>query len=135
MPPPRRLLKVASLFILSLLLPVAASAQRQPPPAPGNVSATPGKAKITVSWGASADADGYNVFRSMTGAGGSFGLVRGSLTTTSFDDTAVSNDGTYYYYVLAYNTAGGSPNSSTVSTTLTLSAPSPTARGQGADRG
>lgn len=89
---------------------------------------TPGKAKLTVSWGSASGADGYNVYRSVTGASGSFGLTRGQLTSTTFDDTFVNNGGTYYYYVVAYNNAGGSPNSSTVTATLILTAPSPTAR-------
>ena len=91
----RRLPGMASLLLLLLLLSITVSAQLQPPPAPGNVNVTPGKAKLTVSWGSASGADGYNVYRSVTGASGSFGLFRGELTSTTFDDTFVNNGGTY----------------------------------------
>jgi hypothetical protein len=49
-------------FLLALRLAAA-------PAAPGNLLATPGNAKVTVTWSTVAGATSYNVYRSLTQGG------------------------------------------------------------------
>jgi RHS repeat-associated protein len=85
-------------------------------------SAQPGKAKITITWNAIADADTYQISRSENG--GSFYQIATNLTGTSFINTGVYNNVTYAYQVRAYNNAGYSPPSAMTSAYLNLPAPS-----------
>lgn len=85
-------------------------------------SASPGKAKVTVTWGAIAWADYYNVSRSEDG--GQYGQIGSYLTVTSLVDTGVRNGHTYAYKVGAINTAGGSDEPSPVYATVKLDPPS-----------
>lgn len=77
-------------FLIVLLLAAAPHvlAQQQPPSAP-TVSATAGKAKVTVSWGAVGNASSYLIYKS----GSSYPAA--SSTGTSWVDTSVRNGGTY----------------------------------------
>ena len=79
-----------------------AAAPCTPPAAPTGVSAIgTGTTTATVSWTASAGATGYNILRSTT-SGGPYTQV-GTSTTTSFADTGLTCNTTYYYVVQATN--------------------------------
>ena len=86
-----------------------------PPTAPSNLVATAGNAQVGLSWSGSAGATGYNVEGSTTN-GGPYTTV-GSPTTTSYTDTGLSNGTTYYYVVVAVNSAGVSGNSNQATAT------------------
>jgi fibronectin type 3 domain-containing protein len=78
------------------------------PDMPNGVSATDGdfEDKIRVTWNASSGATSYDVFRA-----NSFSGKKVKVTTTSktlFDDTNLSCDEDYYYWVMAKNSAGSS---------------------------
>lgn len=57
-----------------------------------------------LSWTSSARADGYEVYLGKSNPPTT--LLCGSLTTASIDPGALDNGATYYWYVVAYNTAG-----------------------------
>jgi hypothetical protein len=81
------------------------------PAAPGNLLATPGNVKVTVTWSAVTGATGYNVYRSLT-QGGPYGSpLASSVTGTSYTDNAAVNDTTYYYVVTAVDGTGEGPRS------------------------
>ncbi len=72
------------------------------PPAPGGLVATPaGANRIDLAWGAVA-ADSYSVHRA-TAPGGPYQRIATGVTGTSYSDTSVSGDVTYYYVVTAVN--------------------------------
>jgi autotransporter-associated beta strand protein len=80
------------------------------PAAPTNLAATSGVGLVTLNWTAAAGATGYNVKRSLT-TGGGYTVLASGVTTTTYQDTTVSNGTPYYYVVSATNLAGESPNS------------------------
>ncbi|MGO9085174.1 MAG: glycoside hydrolase family 44 protein [Terriglobales bacterium] len=88
-----------------------------PPSAPTGLSATAGNQQVSLTWNASTGAASYNVNRG--GASGGPYTTVASPTTTSYNDTAVTNGTTYYYVVTAVNTAGESGNSNQASATPT----------------
>jgi Zn-dependent metalloprotease/fibronectin type 3 domain-containing protein len=61
---------------------------------------------ITTSWGTVAGASGYEVYRA-TSSTGAYSLV-GNTTGTSFNNTGLVTNNTYYYKVRAYKTIGSS---------------------------
>ncbi|RKP44493.1 hypothetical protein D7Z26_26650 [Cohnella endophytica] len=85
-----------------------------------------GTASIDLSWAASSDATGYNVYRSAT-QNGAYTLrnTTAPVTGTSYSDTGLTDDTTYYYMITALNAAGESAQTSYVSakTDKALSAP------------
>jgi subtilisin family serine protease len=85
------------------------------PLAPATLTATPGDARVTLTWPASVDADSYNVKRSVI-SGGPFVTIA-SVSTTTFVDLTVTNGTSYYYRVTAVNEAGESSLSKKVSAT------------------
>jgi trimeric autotransporter adhesin len=87
-----------------------------PPAAPTGV-ATSGTTQTatTVSWTASTGATSYKIFRSTT-SGGPYSQV-GTSTTTSFNDTGLTCNTTYYYVVTASNGTCDSGNSAQASAT------------------
>ena len=91
-----------------------------PPAAPTGLAATAGDAQVGLSWNANSegDLDGYNVYRA-TSSGGPFTKLNGSLvTTTSYNDSGLTNGTTYYYVVTAFDTsANESQTSAEVSAT------------------
>lgn len=95
------------------------SAPAGPPPAPTNLSATPGNAQISLAWAASAGATTYNAKRSTT-SGGPYSQIA-ALSATSYNDTGLTNGTTYYYVVSAVNSSGESANSNQASATPTAS--------------
>jgi hypothetical protein len=93
------------------LIPVAAGG---PPTAPTNLRANPGNQQVVLNWDAVSSADTYKVYRSGT-SGGPYTVQASGLTNTTYTDTTVTNDSTYYYVVTAVNANGESPNSNEVS--------------------
>ena len=121
-PPARRALAILLALLLGLsLLPLAAfadsSAQDADPPGPPtNVAAsaiTPGD--IMLTWSPVADADSYNVYRSMSQNGPY--TQSGQTTGTNYVDSALQPDTTYYYVVTAVVSGSSGPRSSPVSAT------------------
>jgi endo-1,4-beta-xylanase len=88
---------------------------QQAPPVPIGLTATAGNAQVSLAWNASAGATSYNIRRSTT-SGGPYTLIAG-VTGTSFTNTGLTNNTTYFYVVSALNAAGESPNSAQVSAT------------------
>ena len=84
-----------------------------PPPSPGGLSATAGNQQVSLSWSAVSGATSYNVKRA-TVSGGPYAIVGSGITATSYTDTAVINDTTYFYVVSAVNANGESADSSQV---------------------
>ena len=87
-----------------------------PPPVPTGVSASAASAsQINVSWSASAGATSYNILRSTT-SGGPYSSV-GTSPTTSFSNTGLACNTTYFYVVQASNGSCASANSAQGSAT------------------
>jgi fibronectin type 3 domain-containing protein len=82
-----------------------------PPQMPTGLIATPGSARISLSWAAPAGAKSYQVKR-RAGTGGKFAVIA-SPTETSHEDVNVSA-GAYEYVVSAVNPDGESPDSAPV---------------------
>ena len=86
------------------------------PTVPTGISASANSSSsITVTWNIVSGASGYRIYRSSTSSG-SFKQVE-SATSTSYTDTGLSANTTYYYKITAYNSNGESPQSTTVSAT------------------
>jgi fibronectin type 3 domain-containing protein len=77
-----------------------------------------------VTWNAAPGASSYKIERKL-GAGGMYTQI-GTPASTSFDDTGLATQSTYYYRVRATNAAGDSAYSSEVSITTPALAPTPT---------
>ncbi|HZV03046.1 MAG TPA: fibronectin type III domain-containing protein, partial [Planctomycetota bacterium] len=91
---------------------------------PTNVSATTvSQTQINVTWIASPQATSYTVSRG-TQSGGPYTQV-GTTAATSFQDTGLTANTTYYYVVQAVNAVTTSANSSEASATTLPNAPSP----------
>src|SRR6185295_18263786 len=98
------------------------SAPCTPPAAPTGVTATAtGQTTATVSWTASAGATGYNILRSTT-SGGPYTLV-GTSATTSFADTGLTCNTSYFYVVQATNAPGCASANSAQATATTDACP------------
>jgi hypothetical protein len=77
----------------------------------------PGRKQISLKWNANPASDnvtGYEVWRSSTGAAGTFTRIT-TVTATSYVDGFKSSGLTEYYYVIAENTSGSSVPSDPVS--------------------
>lgn len=95
-----------------------------PPLPPTNVQATAGNTQVGLTWTVSAGATGYNIYRGLTSRGESTTPINASpVTTTSYNDTTVTNGTTYFYYVKAVSGAGQSHRSNEVSATPAAPAP------------
>ncbi|MGA7615599.1 MAG: fibronectin type III domain-containing protein, partial [Thermoanaerobaculia bacterium] len=82
-----------------------------PPAAPTGVSArSSSQTSATVSWNASSGATSYSILRSTT-SGGPY-TQAGTSTSTSFSDSGLTCNTTYYYVVQASNGTCASGNSS-----------------------
>ncbi|MEL7534351.1 MAG: lamin tail domain-containing protein [Bacteroidota bacterium] len=85
-----------------------------PPAAPANVNLAATTTSLDLSWDDLNNEDGYLVYRSSDNT--NFSQIA-SLTAdvTSYVDLALTLETLYYYYIVAYNVDGNSPNSATVS--------------------
>jgi RHS repeat-associated protein len=125
----RHALRAACLLLLLHAVPTAMYAQcgsHAPQDAPTGVKATPGKAKITITWGTVACATDYTVQKLLEPNGTIQGGISTTGTSGTFNAPSVYNRVTYYFYVVARNSYGGGPKSATVAATLTLGAPTVT---------
>jgi autotransporter-associated beta strand protein len=94
-----------------------------PPPAPANLTLTPGNGQATLSWSPSERATSY-VIRRGTASGNETTTIAANLTTTSYTDTGLTDGVPYFYVVTALTSTGGaSANSNEVSTTPLPPAP------------
>lgn len=84
------------------------------PPAPVT---TAGVNEVTLNWAPVPGAAGYNIYRSTVSGGQGNVPYRTGVTTTSFDDAALSADLTYFYQVSAVNVLGEGPRSVELSVT------------------
>ena len=92
-----------------------------PPSAPQNLQSTSGDRYVNLSWSAPIDDGGstltkYMIYRG-TSSGGEGPLAFVTAPTTSYNDTAVTNNQTYYYQVSAVNSAGEGAMSNETSAT------------------
>lgn len=87
-----------------------------PPPAPQNLTASPGNKQVTLRWNTSIGAESYIVRRS-TVSGGPYTTVQTNVTATSFVDTGLTNGTKYFYVVSAINGNGESGNSNEANAT------------------
>lgn len=97
-----------------------------PPAAPGNASGTAqSPSSIVVQWDGSVDATGYYVERSSDGVTG-WTNVSGNLPAnpTTWANNGLPCNTTFFYRVIAFNTAGDSAPSSVVSATTDQCPPS-----------
>jgi fibronectin type 3 domain-containing protein len=81
-----------------------------PPGAPSNLAGTPGDGKVDLSWsgGTASDLSEYNLYRSTSSSVDQIS-DRSPIQSTSsstYEDTEVSNDTRYYYVVTAVDDAG-----------------------------
>lgn len=89
------------------------SNDQRPPEKPLNLTATAGASQVALTWNEAKGATGYNIKRS-TSSGGPFTSVATSVYGTSYTDTTVTNEITYYYVVSAVNAYGESSDSKVV---------------------
>jgi fibronectin type 3 domain-containing protein len=88
------------------------------PSGPTNLTATAATGSVALHWTASSSGSptSYSVYRGTKSDGeavAAVGTTNGS--TTSFTDTGLKSGTTYYYFVQAFNSVGGSPNSNEIS--------------------
>jgi hypothetical protein len=77
------------------------------PHAPGGLTvANEGNAQVALTWGPTADAASYNVYRSPVSGGGWVKVNAAPVTDTTFTDTGLDNGRTYFYAVTALDAAG-----------------------------
>ena len=89
------------------------------PPAPTSLAANSGAGVVNLTWTQSTGTGiAYNrVYRSINGSGGPYHLLAVIPATTSYTDTAVLGDDTYYYEVSAINATAESPLTSSAGAT------------------
>ncbi|TSC92582.1 MAG: glycoside hydrolase [Candidatus Berkelbacteria bacterium Licking1014_7] len=88
---------------------VTASTDTIPPSAPTGISATAGAQKITLAWTNPTESDlaGIKIYRSTTsGTVGDLVTTIANTTTTSYQNTGLTANTTYYYVVKSYDGAG-----------------------------
>lgn len=85
------------------------------PTVPTGLTARPANTIVTMKWTPVTGATGYTLARATTSGGTLTNIYTGANTT--FADTGLTNGSTYYYKVLATNSAGSSANSAEVTGT------------------
>jgi cellulose 1,4-beta-cellobiosidase len=81
--------------------------------------------KVTLTWNASTGATAYRVRRG-TASGGAYSTIA-TLASTTWANTGLTNNTTYYYVVAGTNAAGDGPNSAQASATpFAVIPPTPT---------
>jgi rhamnogalacturonan endolyase len=86
------------------------------PAAPASLVATPGNARVQLTWSSSIGATGYVLYRG-TASSAETNAVATGITNTNYTDTNLVNGVTYYYVVAALGSAANSGNSPEASTT------------------
>jgi rhamnogalacturonan endolyase len=94
-----------------------------PPAAPAGLYAYPANARVTLTWTASVGATNYVLQRGTSS--GSETTTVAMVTNTTYADTNLINDTTYYYVVTAVDSGGASINSPEVNATPSISAGQP----------
>jgi fibronectin type 3 domain-containing protein len=89
------------------------------PAAPTGVTAIGGNNENTISWQPVTGAVSYNIYRATVSGGETSVALATNLTTTSFSDTGLPLNSTYYYEVTAVDAGGEGPRSSEVHGTTT----------------
>ena len=103
-------LAVVVMVIVVLVYASGTSTGPTPPNAPSDLAATAiSPSRIDLSWQDNSDSEiGFNIERK-TGAGGTYSEIATlEADVTTYSDTGLSEDTTYYYRVRAYNDAGDS---------------------------
>ena len=98
---------------------IPAGSVTSPPAAPAGLAATVGNGTVTLTWNAGGGATSYTVKRA-TVSGGPY-VSLGSVSTTTYTDSGLTNGATYYYVVSGSNAAGAGPNSAEVAATPVVS--------------
>lgn len=86
-----------------------------PSAAPASLTATAGNAQVQLNWWKASAATSYNLKRSLI-SGGPY-LTITNVTSTTYTDTSLTNNRTYYYVVSALNAVGEGTNSAQASAT------------------
>ena len=104
------------------------SEEEMPPAAPSGLTVTSGDQTADLAWTAPttnadgsfmSDLAGYNVYRGTESATGTFSKLNSSLhSSTSYNDTSLTNGTTYYYYVTAVDTDDNESQASSVKIAL-----------------
>ncbi|MDP9173934.1 MAG: PA14 domain-containing protein [Planctomycetota bacterium] len=85
--------------------------------APTSLSAMAGSNGIQLNWAAVSDATSYNIYRGTTSGGESATPYQTNIVGTTFTDAAVTGGNTYFYTVVAVDSAAASPASPEASAT------------------
>ena len=86
------------------------------PPTPTGFSGQPGDGQVALGWVGTSSAASYNLYRSTNAAGPFTQLVTG-IGLTSYLDTSLTDNTTYYYKVTAVNSFGESAQSAAIAFT------------------
>jgi fibronectin type 3 domain-containing protein len=86
-----------------------------PPPTPANPAASAGFGSVSLTWNSSQGATSYSIFRGTTAGGEGTTAYATAVSGTSFTDNSVTAGTTYFYKVVAVDSAGSSTASSEVS--------------------
>jgi hypothetical protein len=102
----------------------------EPPAIPTGLTATGGDQEVTLNWNANSESDllGYNLYRAVEVNGSVSDFVKVNFPTpisgTSYTDTGLTNDTTYYYKLTAVDTSGNE-STATAPVSATPTAPPP----------
>ena len=103
------------------------------PNTPSGLIAAPGNAQITLSWqpdvatgSQNNGAASYNIYRGTSAGGENATAIKTGVVSTSFVDTGLTNDTTYYYKITGVNPAGESAKSTEANATPILPPSAPT---------
>jgi fibronectin type 3 domain-containing protein len=96
------------------------------PPAPTNLTATPGNAQIVLNWTAAAGATSYDIYEGTSSGGESGTPIATGVTTTAYTVTGLTNGTTYYFEVAGVNSVGTGADSNQASATPIAAPAAPT---------
>jgi hypothetical protein len=88
------------------------------PAAPSNLTATPGKKKVTLNWSDNASNEtGFKIERATSASGPFTQIATVTADVVTYTNSSLTTGTTYYYRVRAYNASGDSAYTSTASAT------------------